>query len=168
MASISWTRRSYEAAVLLVPLDPTARTWLTGRGADELAGIDVADVALATSAASSRSAVADDGAVAVSGPLEHAVHAADVVVLLAHDLAGADGDVVVRIGDTARATGTLLGAVVVSPGARWSGPAAERSAATLREAADSVVVLTDPRLVLSFLQVLRGGDRDDVSTGMPA
>ena len=33
MATISWTRRSYEATVLLIPLDPAARTWIDTREA---------------------------------------------------------------------------------------------------------------------------------------
>lgn len=162
MASIP-TRRSYEAAVLLVALDPIARCWLDGRDAAELAGITVAGADLAAPAPSS----AAREPAAVSSPLEHAVHAADVVVVLTHDLAGVDGDAVIRIGDAARASGTLLGAVVVSPGARWTDPAAERSAATVREAADSVVVLDDARLALPFVQVLRGGARDGDLAGVP-
>ena len=147
------TRRSYEAAVLLVALDPTARLWLAGRDACELAGIAVADGGLVARAP-------DPAPAAVSSPLERAVHAVDVVVVLTHDLARVEADVVIRIGDAARANGILLGAVIVSPGARCDDPAAERSATTVREAADSVVVLDDTRLTLPFLQVLRGGARD--------
>lgn len=157
MASIP-TRRSYEAAVLLVALDPTARLWLDGRDASELEGITIAGEELAARAPDPALAVA--GPTAVSSPLELAVHAVDVVVVLTHDLARVDGDMVVRIGDAARANGILLGAVVVSPGARWTDTAAERAATTVREAADSVVVLDDTRLALPFLQVLRGGARD--------
>ena len=111
MAPISWTRRSYEATVLLIPLDL-------------------------------------------------AVHEADVVVVLAEDLAAVDGDAVVHIGDAARATGTLLGAVIVTPDARWSGAAAHQAATTIREAADNVILLKDPGLALAFLQVLRGGTHE--------
>ncbi|MBW0102710.1 hypothetical protein [Pseudonocardia sp. KRD291] len=150
------TRQSYEASVLLVALDPTARLWLDGRDPSELEGITVADDELAVP----DTAPAAGSSAAVSSPLEHAVHAVDVVVVLTHDLARVDGEVVIRIGDAARANGILLGAVVVSPGARWTAAAAERSATTVREAADSVVVLDDMRLVLPFLQVLRGGARD--------
>lgn len=160
MASISWTRRSYEAAVLLIPVDGAARSWLAGRAASELEGMAVAGDELTGPPGPPEPVPGGGEGTAVSTPLEHAVHAADVVVVLAHDLARADGAVATRAGDTARATGTLLGAIVVSPGAHWSDPAAQRSAATLREAADSVVVLDDARLALSFLQVLRGGTRD--------
>ncbi|MDT7708946.1 MAG: hypothetical protein QOG20_4553 [Pseudonocardiales bacterium] len=159
MASISWTRRSYEAAVLLLPLDPAARVWLMGQDAGETEGLVVADERLAQPSGPPDPVPPTGEGVATSSPLEHAVHAADVVVLLAHDLAAVDVEAVVRIGDAARATGTLLGAVVVSPGARWTDPASERSAAAIREAADSVVVLDDGRLALPFLQVLRGGAR---------
>lgn len=138
MAEISWTRRSYEATVLLIPLDRDARAWLGTRTGGDLDGIRIAG----------------------ERPPDHAVHAADVVVLLVHDLAAADRDAVVQIGDAARLSGTLLGAVVVSPGARWEDPGAHRSAAAIREAADNVVILKDDRFVPAFLQVLRGGPRD--------
>jgi len=101
----------------------------------------------------------------VGNPLEHTVHATDVVVFLTHDLARVDRDSVTRIGDATRANGVLLGAVIVRPGARWDEPEAERSATTIREAADSVVVLGDTRFTVPFLQVLRGGARDGEPAG---
>lgn len=162
MASIP-TRRSYEAAVLLVALDPTARRWLDGREASELEGITIADEELAAPTPAPAPAVGEPAA--VSSPLEHAVHAADVVVVLTHDLARVDTEAMVRIGDVARASGILLGAVIVSPDARWTDVAAERAATTVREAADSVVVLDDTRFALPFLQVLRGGIRDSDLAG---
>jgi hypothetical protein len=162
MAESSWTRRSYEAAVLLIPLDPQARSWLATRGGDDLAGITVADEQLLNAQQHFRpEPVPPTGeGLAVSSPLEHAVHDADVVVLLTHDLAVVDRAAVEHLGDAARLSGTLLGAVVVSPGARWDDPEAHRSATTVREAADNVVILKDDRFVLAFLQVLRGGTRD--------
>ncbi|MBP2370673.1 hypothetical protein [Pseudonocardia parietis] len=166
MASIP-TRRSYEAAVLLVALDPTARLWLNGHDDSELAGITIAGAELAAPPPDDPAPGAG-GPPAVSSPLEHAVHATDVVVVLTHDLAGVDRDMVIRIGDAARANGILLGAVIASPGARWDDPAAERSATTVREAADSVVVLDDTRFTLPFLQVLRGGARDGDLAGAPS
>lgn len=163
MAEISWTRRSYEATVLLLPLDRAARAWLDARGDgddDGLTGIRVADAGLlAVRPRPEPVPVAGEGR-AVSSPLEHAVHEADVVVMLTHDLAAVDGAEVVRIGDAARMSGKLLGAIIVSPGARWDTPEAHRSATALRETADNVVILKDDRFVLSFLQVLRGGPRE--------
>lgn len=162
MTGISWTRRSYEAAVLLIPLDPGARAWSLTRGEDDLEGITVAGAQLLAEQSRFRSEpVPETGeGLAVSSPLEHAVHAADVVVLITHDLAAVEHETVVQVGDAARASGTLLGAVVVSAGARWQGPAELATAAVVRESADNVVILRDDRFVLGFLQVLRGGARD--------
>lgn len=170
MAEISWTRRSYEAAVLLIPLDPHARAWLSACSDDDLQGIDVADERLLRAAqrpSSEPAPEAGDGR-AVSSPLDHVVHDADVVVLLTHDLAAIDRAAVVQIGESAALSGTLLCAVVVSPGARWDEPEAHRSATTVREAADNVVILQDTRFVLGFLQVLRGGTRDEALAGTPS
>jgi len=164
MAEISWTRRSYEATVLLIPLDRGARAWLGGRGGGDLDGIRIAgeDLLAAQHRFRPEPVPAAGEGRATSGPLDHAVHDADVVVLFTHDLAAVDRDAVVQVGDAARLSGTLLGAVVVSPGARWADPEAHRSATVLREAADNVVILKDDRFVLAFLQVLRGGARDRV------
>ena len=162
MAGISWPRRSYEATVLLVPLDPDVRTWLGARDGDDLEGITVAGVELLVEQSRFRPepVPATGEGHAVSSPLEHAVHDADVVVLITHDLSVVDHDAVVQIGDAARASGTLLGAVVVSADARWREPAELVTAAVVRESADNVVILRDARFVLAFLQVLRGGARD--------
>lgn len=167
MAPISWDRRSYEATVLLVPLDPTARGWLLRQDPAALEGITVADADLLPSHDRLRPepVPARGEGTAVSSPLDHAVHDADVVVLLAHELTAVDGRSVVAVGDAARATGTLLGAVVVSPDARWAEPAAHHAATTIREAADNVVILKDSRFALPFLQVLRGGARDAEPAG---
>jgi hypothetical protein len=166
MAEISWTRRSYEATVLLIPLDPGARAWLGARSQADLDGITIADSGLLAAQQRFRPEpvpTTGEGR-AISSPLEHAVHHADVVVLFTHDLAAVDRDAVVHVGDAARLSGTLIGAVVVSPGARWDDADARRAATTVREAADNVVILEDDRFVLTFLQVLRGGARD----GIPA
>lgn len=163
MAEISWTRRSYEATVLLIPLDGAARAWLDSAGGaadDGLDGIRVAGEDLLAVRPEPEPVPADGEGRAVSAPLDVAVHEADVVVLFTHDLTAVDRDAVVRVGDAARMSGRLLGAIIISPAARWDTPEAHRSATTLREAADNVVILKDDRFVLSFLQVLRGGPRD--------
>jgi len=166
MAPISWTRRSYEATVLLVPLDASARDWTLEHEGD-LAGITVADRDLlaAHRRFHPQPVPASGEGAAVSSPLDHAVHEADVVVVLTHDMTNANGSTIVEIADAARSTGKLLGAVVVSPDARWAQPAAHRTATTLREAADNVIILKDSRLVPAFLQVLRGGARDEQPAG---
>ncbi|MFI5610256.1 hypothetical protein [Amycolatopsis sp. NPDC051903] len=169
MAEVSWPRRSYEAGVLLIPLDDDARAWATARTGRELAGITAADAFLLSAQESFEPEplpVTGEGH-AVSSPVERAVHEADVVVLFAHDLAAVDRGAVGAIGDAARLAGKLLGAIVVSPGARWAEPAAHRAVTAIREAADNVVILKDDTFVTAFLQVLRGGARDTVSEGRP-
>lgn len=166
MADISWPRRSYEATVLLVPLESEARAWIAARDEDDLEGIIIADRGLLDEQAQLQSEpVPETGeGRAVSSPLDHAVHDVDVVVLFTRDLAAVARDAVVHVGDTARSSGTLLGAVAVSPNARWDQPAEMATAAVVREAADNVVILRDDRFVLAFLQVLRGGARDEPSS----
>ena len=146
--------------MLLIPLDADARAWLGGRGPEELAGLTVAEPNLLEEATGLEAPGGAPHGWAVSSPLDHAVHDADVVVLFTHDLGAVDTASVIVVADTARASGTLLGALVVSPGARWEEPAAARAITTVREAVDNVVILKDDRFVAPFLQVLRGGVQD--------
>lgn len=166
MSPNSWTRRSYEATVLLIPLDGPARGW-THLHDDDLEGIRIADLDLLSAHQRFHpgSVPASGEGAAISSPLDHAVHDTDVVVVLTHDMTSVDRSAIVQIGDAARSTGKLLGAVVVSPDARWAEPAAHATATTLREAADNVIILKDSRLVPAFLQVLRGGAREEQPAG---
>ncbi|MFD7444424.1 hypothetical protein [Streptomyces sp. NPDC059909] len=141
MPSHSWTRRSYVADVLVVPLDPTALEDLAARR-DSLTGVTVAD-----------SDELDDG-------LREAVERADAITLVTCDLSLVDHAAVAALGEAARAAGILLGAVVVAPGLSWSSGDEHESAAVLREYVDTIAVLRDLPPVLHFLQVLRGGTRD--------
>jgi hypothetical protein len=153
MAATSWSRRSYEAGVLLVPLDPQARAALNGQPAAALDGITVTPPELTGSP---------------DGRLEQAARRADIVVLLVFDLAAVDPAVVVRLDSAAHRAGASVGAVVVSPDRRWSDPAAQRGAVTLREAADTVLVLGDLGLAMAFVQVLRGGSAPDTAAAVVA
>lgn len=162
MATISWTRRSYEATVLLIPLDAEARTWIDTQGATALEGITVADAGLLArqDAFQPQPVPATGEGTATSSPIDLAIDDADVVVVLCRDLPAVDVQTVMSIGDAARVAGTLLGAVIITPDARWSGHAAQRGATAIREAADNVILLKDPALALAFLHVLRGGTHD--------
>lgn len=164
MAEVSWPRRSYEAEVLLIPLDDDARGWAVARAAGSLAGIAVADDLLLAAQQRFEPAplpVRGEGR-AVSSPVEEAVHESDVIVLLAHYLAKTDCAAVTEIGDAARSAGKLLGAIIVSAGARWEDAAAHKAVTAIRESADNVVILKDDAFVTAFLQVLRGGAQDEV------
>lgn len=162
MAEISWTRRSYEAGVLLIPLDPDARAWAAARTDGALGGITIAGAQLLSAQRrfEPEPVPASGEGKAVSSPLEQAMHEADVVVLFTHDLAVVDPRLVSEIGDAARLAGKLLGAMVISPGVRWEQPAAHQAVTTIRESVDNVIVLKDDRFVLAVLQVLRGGTHD--------
>lgn len=159
--SISWTRRSYEATVLLIPLDREARAALGARQDTALAGITIADQNLLTE--QDRTDLGQDEA--ASTRLELAVHEADIVIMHVHDLAEVDREAVARVGDAARPTGKLLGAVVISHDLGWRDNASNDAATTLREVADNVVVLSDVSLAVPFFQVLRGGTRDGALAG---
>ncbi|MDT7725433.1 MAG: hypothetical protein QOI21_2009 [Actinomycetota bacterium] len=125
MVSWAWPRKSYEARVLVVPLDEASRAALPDGLEDGLT-----------------------------------VEQADMVVLLAHDLAVVDDSAVIEVCDAARADGRLIAAVIVDAELSWHGEAARRSAVVIREAVDSVVVLRDIKLANAFVDVLRGGDRE--------
>ncbi|GAB3004238.1 hypothetical protein LWP59_25690 [Amycolatopsis acidiphila] len=135
MASWAWPRSSYEATVLLVPLD------------DE----------------STRDAVGLEG-VRVFGPEDGepgpAVHTADMVVLLTCDLSVVDTELVVAVCDAARMEGRLIGAVIVDPALGWHTDAARRAAVVVRESVDTVLVLREMSTARAFIDVLRGGDRE--------
>jgi hypothetical protein len=168
VATISWTRRSYEATVLLIPLDAEARTWIDTQGATALEGITVADAGLLArqDAFRPQPVPATGEGTATSSPIDLAIDDdADVVVVLCRDLAAVDVQTVMSIGDAARVAGTLLGAVLITPDARWSGHAAQRGATAIREAADNVILLKDSALALAFLHVLRGGTHDGELAG---
>ena len=162
MAEISWPRRSYEAGVLLIPLDADARAWAAARTDGALDGITVAGAQLLSAQRRFEpEPVPTTGeGTAVSSPLEQAMHDADVVVLFTHDLAVVDRHSVTEISDAARLAGKLLGAMVISPGARWEQPAAHQTVTTIRESVDNVIILKDDRFVLAVLQVLRGGTHE--------
>lgn len=159
--SISWTRRSYEATVLLIPLDREARAALEAREDTALTGITIADEGLL--AEQDRTDLGQDEA--ASTRLELAVHEADIVIMHTHDLAEVDREAVERVGDAARPSGKLLGAVVISHDLSWRDSASNHAATTLREVADNVVVLSDVSLAVPFFQVLRGGAQHGALAG---
>lgn len=138
------TRHSYEATVLLAPLDGRARAALDGPAARDLAGITIAEPA--------------------GERLDQAVAGADMVIMLSYDLGAVDPAVVSRLGGGARDTGAPLGTIIVTPDRRWTEPDAQRGAVILREASDTVVVLGDLAPAIAFLQVLHGGSWLTAST----
>ncbi|MEV7341185.1 hypothetical protein [Streptomyces sp. NPDC093544] len=143
MSSASCTRRSYQADVLLVPLEPCSRAAVQSPAPfDALNGIAIAGT---------------DTPLGDTGFRPDGVSRPDVVVMLAHDLAMVDPGLVTRVSASARASGALVGAIVISPDRSWDGPEARRTATELRAAADTVVVLTDMSPAVALLRVLRGG-----------
>ncbi|TWE22326.1 hypothetical protein [Prauserella muralis] len=90
-----------------------------------------------------------------------AVAGADIVILLATDLAEVHGDVCAEIAETARRDGGLVAALVVGSIGQDT-PGGDGAMAALRAAVDMLVVVRGPELAASFVDVLRGGRRDGV------
>ncbi|MEV4784235.1 hypothetical protein AB0K53_02040 [Streptomyces tuirus] len=152
MPSASRSHRSYRADVLLVPLEPRSRAAVLNLAPhDALDGIVIAGPDTPSAGPDTPSAGTGSGPGGLSRP--------DVVVMLAHDLAAVDPGLVTRLGISARASGALVGAIVISPDRSWHGPQARRTATELRATADTVVVLADMAPAVALLRVLRGGPR---------
>jgi hypothetical protein len=164
---MNWTRRSYEAHVLLLPLGAGAAAAqnafvtrglegvMTVRGVTRSTGADDAEVRLASVPLVGHGwrPAAEDLSVA------DLVDDADMVVLMATDLAEVPAALCATVSDAARAGGALIAALVV--GSRnWDTPHGSSAMAALREAADMLVVVRGAELASSFLDVLRGGARE--------
>jgi hypothetical protein len=145
---VPWTRRSYQAQVLLVPLEGRSHAALRSQPTTALDGISCADPTFGGSHSDADQRV------------KQAVEQADMLVLLVHDLGEADLDLVTVVATAAHNSGKLLAAIIVNPTLRWHDEASLRAAAHLREAVDTVVVLRDLTSATAFLQTLRGGTRE--------
>jgi 2-phospho-L-lactate guanylyltransferase (CobY/MobA/RfbA family) len=156
---VNTARQSYEARVLLVPLGAHAMTLSTQMAAAGLDGImalhpdfssrpytyqvqPLASVgwAPATSARAAADVVAE----------------ADMVVLLAADLAQVSDDTCREVSRAAQDNGVLIAALVVGS-AHCDTPAGNNAMVVLRESADMLVVVRSLRLATPFIDVLRGG-----------
>lgn len=155
MVAWSWPRQSYEANVLVVPLEDDVARTLATLPPEHLRDVRVFDSAVASP---SRPAAGLDQPVPTSA-VEAAVHDADVVLLITESLAAADTELVVEVADAARASGRLIGAAVISESASWSGSTASAAAVVLRESVDNLVVIREMSMATSFIDVLRGGER---------
>ncbi|WP_069817326.1 hypothetical protein [Streptomyces sp. TP-A0874] len=164
------TRRSYEANVLVVPLGADAvRTQeafadrgldrvMTVHGVAELGSTDRADIRLACAP------LHRDGwrPSATGLDVDALVDGADMVVLLASDLAEVPPTLCHAVADAARAQGLLIAALIVGS-ENWDTPRGNTAMAALREAADMLVVVRGVALAAPFLDVLRGGAREPVA-----
>ncbi|MGW6659656.1 hypothetical protein [Rhodococcus sp. NPDC055024] len=160
MAEICWNRASYEATVVLIALDERTETWLGTLDASELDGIVVTDMdsVLDGVGGPRREGPATDGG---GTPVRGAWPDADAVVLLTRDPGGCDRGDVNMLGALARQSGMLVAAIVLHDSATVREHAALRSLASIREAADNVILPADDRSVVPFLKVLRGGTIED-------
>lgn len=164
------TRRSYEAHVLLLPLGPGAAEAqdafvsrglegvMTVRGITRSTTADgAADVRLA-----SAPLVGQGWRPAADGlGVTDLVDDADMVVLLATDLAEVPAGLCAAVSGAARGSGALIAALVVGS-QNWDTSQGSSGMAALREAADMLVVVRGAGLAASFLDVLRGGAREPV------
>lgn len=153
-------RRSYEARVLLVPLAADAERLSAEMAAEGLDGIQTL-----------RPAGQDHyevGPLATHGWLDagvvdsvhDTVSGADMVVLLASDLAEVLPSICAEVSSTAQENGVLLAALVVGP-EHWDTPSGNTAMASLREAVDMLVIVRGLRLAVPFIDVLRGGARTE-------
>lgn len=163
------TRRSYEAHVLLLPLGTGAAEAqsafvtrglegvMTVRGVTRSTAADDSDVRLASVPLAGHGwRPAADGL-----SVTDLVGDADMVVLLATDLAEVPAALCAAVSDAARAGGALIAALVMGS-QNWDTPRGSSAMAALREAADMLVVVRGAELASSFLDVLRGGAREPV------
>jgi hypothetical protein len=163
---VSGPRRSYEARVLLVPLGPAAVAAevpmldaglggvMTVRGIQPSTGAHPTPPRLAAMALGEQGWRTPGADLSV----ELLVEGADMVVLLAADLAEVSPELCAAVAGAARADGALVAALVIGR-ASWDSPRGNTAMAALREAADMVVMVRGPQLAAAFLDVLRGGAR---------
>ncbi|WP_051821121.1 MULTISPECIES: hypothetical protein [unclassified Streptomyces] len=164
------TRRSYEANVLVVPLGADAvRTQeaFAGRGLDGVMTVHGVTEPAPAGHAAARLACAPlhrDGwrPPATGLGVDALVDGADMVVLLAADLAEVSPALCHAVADAARARGALIAALIVGS-ENWDTPRGNTAMAALREATDMLVVVRGVALAASFLDVLRGGAREPVA-----
>jgi hypothetical protein len=151
-------RRSYEARVLLVPLGQSA-----GRLSSAMAQAGLDGIQTLMSSDSARYEVRPLGGQGW-GDIAGAVHsvqdvvgAADMVVLLAANLAEVSPATCDEVAKAANDNGVLIAALIV--GEQWDTPSDNTAMATLREAVDMLVVVRSLLLATPFIDVLRGGPR---------
>ena len=156
-------RRYYEANVLVVPLGDSgasAFAQMTGLG---LTGVRSLETELQPDggAGPCRVVTADGDATATT--LAEAVDDADVVVLLASELAEAPTGLIRGATAAARDAGDLVAAVTVGTTDTETSEARE-ALAVLRSEVDMLVSVRQPSLGAAFLDVVRGGRRETAGT----
>jgi hypothetical protein len=161
-------RRSYEARVLLIPLGASASRLAGEMGEAGLDGLMVVTsgptpprhngcgVSVSCRPLSDRG-WRESSADVQLGTL---VADADIVVLLAADLTEVSSEVCQEAGAAARGSGALTAALVVGS-AHWDSPADNTAMVVLRQAVDMLVVVNSLRLATPFVDVLRGGPRQE-------
>jgi hypothetical protein len=163
------TRRSYEAHVLLLPLGATAvqaQDAFVTRGLEGV--MTVLGVTRSTAGGGAEVRLdsvplAGRGWRPAAGGLDvgDLVGDADMIVLLAADLAEVPAALCEAVSAAARTSGALIAALVMGS-QNWDTPQGSSAMAALREAADMLVVVRGAALASSFLDVLRGGAREPV------
>ncbi|TQL66961.1 hypothetical protein FB381_0832 [Nocardioides albertanoniae] len=159
-------RRSYEARVLMVPLgagNAALADQLVGLGVDGVRVLTGADLVDATTKPLGESAWEPPSPASTGQVTE----AADMVVLVATDLADAPVDTVREVCEAARAGGDLIAAVLVAP-QNWDTPAGAAAMVTLRQEVDMLVTVRGPKLLAALLDVLRGGPRAEIDPQLVA
>jgi hypothetical protein len=159
-------RRFYEARVLIVPHGPSALAAESEMRELGLDGVMTVGPPAGDSPDLRVRPIATRGwtrQVAV-GTVGEAVTGADIVVLLAADLAEVDATVCHIAAAAARESGALIAALVVRPDGTDTA-AGNTAMAALRAAVDMLVIVRGPELAAAFLDVLRGGQRQPATAG---
>jgi hypothetical protein len=155
-------RRSYEACVLLVPLDERA-IWLTREMASS--GLDGVMTMRGRGNGYQLAPLASESwfPAGTTDTLDVVVEA-DITVLVVGELGQVDAALCRAVASEAEAAGTLLAALVIGQ-AQIDDPSADEAMVTLRQAVDMLVVVRSLRLATPFIDVLRGGPREPALAG---
>lgn len=151
-------RQSYEARVLVVPLEDLATPMVLSLGGEGVEGVR------ALTGPDDHEAVTEAlGSQAWQPPAPASTaelaRSADIVVLVGTDLATISEALVREVCGAARTDGDLVAAVLVAP-QHWEEPAGATAMVTLRQEVDMLISVRSTTLVAALLDVLRGGPRD--------
>ena len=150
-------RRSYEARILVVPLDSRASDLVASLAADGVGGVQV--LTAPDERAAETTPLGRDAWIPPrpAGTAEITA-SADMVVLVGADLASVSEILVRDVCAAGREHGDLIAAVLVSP-QNWDGPDGASAMVTLRQEVDMLISVRQTSLVSALLDVLRGGAR---------
>ncbi|MFH5823203.1 hypothetical protein [Georgenia sp. AZ-5] len=156
-------RKSYEAKVLVMPLGAHAAGTLAeiaASGVDGIMTLVPEPDAMGFFHHLAPLAISGWGEPAAGVTVETAVERADMVVLLATDIAEVSAQTCELAAAAAAKHGTLIAALAIGTD-NWDTPEGPEAMVAMREAVDMVVLVRGLTLAAPFLDVLRGGARTE-------